>query len=435
MAEKSPVMIVRPCRRLEGEISPPGDKSVSHRAVLFNSFAQGKAEVTNLAPGKDVASTISCLRALGVKIERDGGRATVHGLAPDGRYSEPEGVLNAGNSGTTIRLMSGLLAAQPIFSIITGDASLRSRPMKRVIEPLRLMGAEIRGRANDSFAPLAISGRRLSGIRYRLPVASAQLKSALLTAALFANGETVLEEPAPSRDHTERMLKRMGVRIKKLANGVELKPPTRPLPALSLRIPGDISSAAFFMVAAAIHPNARITITGCGVNPTRTGIIDVLIQMGANLKVINQRLEGDEPVADIAVESSRLKGVTVGGDLIPRLIDEIPVLAVAACVARGRTVIKDAAELRLKESDRVATVVEGLSRMGARIEARPDGMVVDGGYPLHGAAVSSHHDHRLAMSLAVAALIASGETAVEQAGSVAISYPGFWQDLESLKKD
>jgi 3-phosphoshikimate 1-carboxyvinyltransferase len=359
MAEKPKVVTVRPCRRLEGAILPPGDKSISHRAVMFNALAGGESIATNLAPGDDVRSTIRCMRALGVPVRRLGDSVTVTGRGIRA-LTEPTDVLNAGNSGTTIRLITGVLAAQPFLSMVTGDASLRSRPMKRIIEPLTRMGAEIRGRKGDTLAPLSIRGGNLKGTECRLPVASAQVKSAVLLAALAARGKTTVIEPSPSRDHTERMLARMGVSIKSSGAVTELTPGGA-LKPLNLHVPGDISSGAFWMVAAAIHPDARITIRDCGLNPTRTGIIDVLREMGAKLKIGNQRLEGDEPVADITVESSRLRAVEIGGDLIPRVIDEIPALAVAACLAAGRTVIRDAAELRVKESDRITSTVQELA--------------------------------------------------------------------------
>ena len=318
------------------------------------------------------------------------------------------------------------------MSVITGDASLRSRPMGRLIKPLRSMGAEIWGRGEDSFAPLVIRGRELQGIDFTLSIPSAQVKSAILLAGLFAQGNTVLHQPIPSRDHTERMLKQMGVRIECEGDSISLTPLSNPLSPLSFRVPGDISSAAYFLVAGAIHPNARIILRDCGINPTRTGIIDVLIAMGAKLEIENERWEANELLADIVVESSELKGIEIGGGSIPRLIDEIPVLAVAGCVAKGKTVIRDAGELRVKESDRIAAVSQELSRLGAEVEELPDGMVIHGGKFLSGAEVDSHKDHRLVMSLAIAGLIAKGETTIAQAQSAEISYPAFWQDLVSL---
>jgi len=421
---------VKGCSSLKGEVSPPGDKSISHRAVILNSMARGRARIENFAPGDDFRATVSCLRALGVEIVEESGMLAVSGVGSDG-FSEPADVLNAGNSATTMRLLAGLLAAQPFLSIVTGDDSLRSRPMGRLIHPLRLMGAEIWGRGDDSLAPLAIKGKRLRGIDYRLPVASAQIKSAILIAALWAQGETTVEEPAPSRDHTERLLKAMGANLRIDGNGIVVTPSVS-LSAIDVHVPGDISSAAFWLVAAAVHPNAHIKITNTGVNPTRTGIIDVLVNMGARLKVENQRMEGGEPVADLEVESSELVGTQIGGDLIPRLIDEIPLVAVAGCFARGTTIIRDAQELRVKEADRIGATVKELSRLGAEIEELPDGMIIHGGNKLEGGECSSHQDHRLAMALGIAGLLAQGETVIHDAGVVAVSYPSFWQDLDRL---
>jgi 3-phosphoshikimate 1-carboxyvinyltransferase len=423
---------IKPCPRLEGDVVPPGDKSISHRAVILNGLAKGEAEISNFATGRDCLATARCLRALGVKIGRKGPRDSpvlvVSGTGEDG-LKEAGNVLNAENSATTMRLLGGLLASQPFLSIITGDVSLRNRPMRRLIEPLRLMGADIWGRGRDSFAPLVINGKKLGGIDFTLPVPSAQIKSAILLAGLFAHGNTVLHEPIPSRDHTERMLEQMGASLESQKNSISLLPLSSPLVPVNLRVPGDISSAAYFLVAGAIHPDARIEVRDCGINPTRTGIIDALLAMGARLKIDNKRLESSEPLADVVVESSKLRGIEVGGDIIPRLIDEILVLAVAGCVAEGKTVIRDAAELRVKESDRIATVVTELSRLGARIEPLPDGMVIYGGRSLSGTEVDSHSDHRLAMSLAVAGLIAKGETTIKRARAAQVSYPGFWDTL------
>jgi 3-phosphoshikimate 1-carboxyvinyltransferase len=423
---------VKGCSALRGEVAPPGDKSISHRAVILNSVAQGRAKIGNFSPGEDCLATVACLRELGVEItEESRGTLIVTGVGEKG-LKEPEDVLNAGNSGTTIRLLAGLLASQTFLSIITGDESLRSRPMARVIHPLRLMGAQFCGREGDSLAPLVIKGGQLHGIEYRLPVASAQLKSAILIAALFAQGETTIEEPAPSRDHTERMLRAMGAELQSDGSKITLAPKPISLLALDIDIPGDISSAAFWLVAGAIHPNAKIRITNAGNNPTRMGIIEVLSDMGAKIGVENERIAGGEPVADITVESSQLVGKQIGGSIIPKLIDEIPLLAVAGCVARGTTIIRDAAELRVKETDRIAAVVEELSKLGAEIEELPDGMVIHGGKTLQGAECSSHYDHRLAMTLGIAALIARGETVIQDAEVVAVSYPAFWQEMERL---
>jgi len=423
---------IKGCSILGGQVNPPGDKSISHRAVILNSMALGQARIENIAPGDDFWATVSCSRALGVEITDESGILTVSGVGRDG-FIEPPDVLNAGNSATTMRLLAGLLAAQPFFSIVTGDESLRSRPMDRIIHPLRLMGAQIWGRGEDSLAPLAIKGNRLQGIDYRLPVASAQLKSAILIAALLAKGETTIEEPAPSRDHTERLLRAMGAKLQSDGTRIALIP-SASLSAIDVHVPGDISSAAFWLVAAAIHPNAHIRITNTGVNPTRSGIIDVLLEMGAKLKVENERMEGGEPVADLEVESSELVGMQIGGALITRLIDEIPLVALAGCFARGKTIIRDAQELRVKEADRIEATVKELSRLGADIEELPDGMIIHGGKRLEGGDCSSHHDHRLAMALGIAALMAQGETVIHNAEAVAISYPSFWQDLGRLAR-
>jgi len=421
---------VKGCSVLRGEVTPPGDKSISHRAVILNSIARGRARLENFSPGDDCFSTVACLRQLGVEIiEESGGVLTVSGLEG---LKEPRDVLNAGNSATTMRLLAGLLAAQPFLSIITGDESLRSRPMGRLIHPLRLMGAEIWGRGGDSLAPLAIKGNQLKGIEYRLPVASAQLKSAILIPALFAQGKTIVEEPAPSRDHTERLLRAMGAKVEGDGTRIILIPGPAPLLPIDLRIPGDISSAAFWLVAGAIHPNAKIKVKDTGINPTRGGIIEVLLDMGAKLSIERERIEGGEPVADLTVESSELVGRQIGGSIIPRLIDEIPLIAVAGSLARGTTIIRDAAELRLKETDRIRATVRELSRLGADIEELPDGMIVHGGRMLKSGECSSYLDHRLAMTLGIAALIAQGETVIHDAEVVAMSYPAFWQDLERL---
>ncbi len=419
--------------KLSGEITSPGDKSISHRALIFNGIAQGTARITNLSPGLDCRSTMHYLRGLGAHIEEGSDGVVVTGRGWYGLH-EPEDVLDAGNSGTTIRLLAGLLAALPFTTIITGDVSLRSRPMGRIVEPLRLMGAQIWGRRGDSLAPLAIKGGSLRGIHYQMPVASAQVKSCLLIAALYADGVTEIVEPAPSRDHTERMLQAMGARIEGGEGQISLHPQEAELRARDIQVPGDMSAAAYFLVAGAIHPQARLTLKGVGVNPTRAGLLQVLQEMGARLSLANQRLEGGEPVADITVESSALRGIEVGGAIIPRLIDEIPALAVAATQAQGRTIIRDAQELRVKESDRIGATVRELTRLGARIEELPDGMIIEGS-SLSGATVESHGDHRMAMSLAVAGLVASGETIIQGAEVVDISDPTFWHTIGQLSRN
>ncbi len=433
MAGKALLNISAP-RHLEGEISVPGDKSISHRALILNSLAVGRSQLTNLSPGKDCLSTMNCLKALGIKFTKQNGNfpmVLIDGVGHSG-LTEAKNILDAGNSGTTIRLLSGVLSGQPFLSVLTGDRSLRSRPMKRLIEPLSSMGAEIYGRNSDSLAPLVIKGKKLHGINYTLKIPSAQIKSAILLAALSATGDTVLKQLQVSRDHTERLLKLMGADIQTDGKDILVTPLITPLTSIDMDIPGDISSAAYWLVAGAIHPDANIRIKNCGINPTRTGIIDVLLAMGARLKIENHRVAGNEPVADLHIQSSRLKGIEVGGELIPRLIDEIPLLAVAACAAEGKTVIRDAGELRVKESDRIASTIKELARLGARIAELPDGMIVNGGTMLQGNEVESHGDHRLAMSLAIAGLVARGKTSIQNARVVEISNPHFWRELGQL---
>ncbi len=433
MAGKALLNISAP-RHLEGEISVPGDKSISHRALILNSLAVGRSQLTNLSPGKDCLSTMNCLKALGIKFTKQNGNfpmVLIDGVGHSG-LTEAKNILDAGNSGTTIRLLSGVLSGQPFLSVLTGDRSLRSRPMKRLIEPLSSMGAEIYGRNSDSLAPLVIKGKKLHGINYTLKIPSAQIKSAILLAALSATGDTVLKQLQVSRDHTERLLKLMGADIQTDGKDISVTPLITPLTSIDMDIPGDISSAAYWLVAGAIHPDANIRIKNCGINPTRTGIIDVLLAMGARLKIENHRVAGNEPVADLHIQSSRLKGIEVGGELIPRLIDEIPLLAVAACAAEGKTVIRDAGELRVKESDRIASTIKELARLGARIAELPDGMIVNGGTMLQGNEVESHGDHRLAMSLAIAGLVARGKTSIQNARVVEISNPHFWRELGQL---
>ncbi len=428
------VIKVRRQHKIRGDIAPPGDKSISHRAAILSSLANGTARVTNFAPGADCASTVSCLRALGVKIDSPAGDHSaieIRGVGVQG-YTEPATILDAGNSGTTMRLLTGLLAGQGFFTVISGDSSLCTRPMGRLIHPLRLMGGRIYGRNRDTLAPLAIKGQEIHGLDYTMPVASAQIKSAMLIAGLFTGmkGKTIVREPALSRDHTELMLRAMGVKVTSEGPTATLVCPSAPPKAMDIEVPGDISSAAYWLVLGAVHPDARITIRGTGVNPTRTGIIDVLLKMGARIKVENERITNNEPVADLTIESSALTAVDIEGDIVPRLIDEVPVLAVAACLATGTTTIRDAAELRVKETDRIAFLVAELSKMGAAVEERPDGMVIRGGGKLTGAACASHGDHRMAMALGIAGSVADGETLIEDAGVVDISYPGFWQELE-----
>ncbi|WP_273484014.1 3-phosphoshikimate 1-carboxyvinyltransferase [Desulforamulus ruminis] len=424
-------LIINPVKKLSGEISVPGDKSVSHRAVMLGALARGTTEVENFLMGEDCLATVKCFGALGVQIKGpDKGRLTIQGVGLEG-LKEPADVLDAGNSGTTTRLLLGILAGQPFCSILTGDGSLRNRPMARVTKPLSDMGASFLGRQENRFLPLAVRGGTLKPIAFQSPVASAQIKSAVLLAGLFAEGETTVTEPAPSRDHTERMLESFGVQLLRTGNTVTLQ--GRPqLRGNKVRVPGDISSAAFPLVAAAILPGSDITVTGVGINPTRDGLLEVLRKMGANLELLNIRMQSGEPVADIRVRGTGLKGTEISGELIPRLIDEIPVLAVAAAYAEGTTVIKDAAELKVKESNRIATVAEELKKFGADIEELPDGLIVQGGKPLQGTVAQSYGDHRIAMAMAVAGLGASRPTTIEGAHCVDVSFPGFAHALKFL---
>jgi 3-phosphoshikimate 1-carboxyvinyltransferase len=412
----------------------PGDKSVSHRSLILNSIARGDALVTGLSGGDDVQSTMRCLQAMGARIEPGEQPGTVSVSGPGQGLQEPADILDAGNSGTSMRLLSGLLAAQPFCSVLTGDSSLRSRPMGRVVQPLKQMGAQIMGRSDDSLAPLTIRGGSLRGIEYTMPVASAQVKSCIMLAGIFAEQETILHQPALSRDHTERMLTAMGATVE--TDGLTLVLHPSQLNTVDIAVPGDISSAAFWLVAGLCHPNARVLVRGVGLNPSRTGIVEALQAMGAgsSLTLVDERAEGGEPVADLLVTPGQLTGIEVGGDIIPRIIDELPLLAVAACFASGTTVIRDAAELRVKESDRIEATVAELTRLGARIEARQDGMVIQGTGRLAGGRCQSHADHRLAMSLGVAGLLAEGETTINGADAATVSYPAFWQHLSLLAR-
>ncbi len=422
--------------QLRGNIDVPGDKSISHRAVMFNAIAEGTAHITHFLPGADCLSTIACFRAMGVQIEHQGDSVTVHGVGLRG-LREPSDVLDCGNSGTTLRLLTGLLAGQAgKYAVLTGDASLRSRPQRRIIDPLRALGAQLDGRNNGALAPLSVRGATIHGGAYELPIASAQVKSALLLAALSGDDVLTLTGRTDGRDHTELMLAGMGIDIRTNGSTVTLSPPAHPvLPyALSLRVPGDPSSAAFWWVAAAIHPNAEITTTGVGMNPTRIGALTVLKAMGAQITISNARTEGSEPVADVTVRSSSLQATTIRGAIIPHLIDEIPVLAVAAAMADGQTVIADAQELKAKETDRIATVVAALHAMGVMAEATDDGMLITGRGALNGATLASHGDHRLAMAWAVASLVATGSTTIHGTDAVDVSYPGFWRDLQLIAR-
>jgi 3-phosphoshikimate 1-carboxyvinyltransferase len=420
-------LAVKPSKGVRGEIELPGDKSLSHRSVLFSAIAEGDTIINGFLTGEDTVNTAKAVQALGIVVEGIGtSRLVVHGKGLDG-LCEPEGVLDLGNSGTGMRLIAGLLAGQDFFSILTGDQYLRKRPMGRIVEPLRLMGAAIDGRSGGKLAPLAIrgNGRKTRPLTFRSPVASAQVKSALLLAGLYADGETIVQEPSKSRDHTERMFRFFGLNVREEGTQVALRGRQTLRPQGPLDIPSDISSAAFFLVAAGIVPGSDLLIRNVGVNPTRTGIIDVLLAMGADITLENRREQAGEPVADLRVRYRKLRGTEIAGGLIPRSIDEIPVLSVAAAYAEGTTVIRDAAELRVKESDRIAAMAAELRKMGVMVREFPDGMEVAGRDSLDGAVCESHGDHRIAMSMAVAGLAAHGETTIRDTGWIDTSFPGF----------
>lgn len=423
-------MKLKKIQSLRGELTVPGDKSISHRAVMFGALAQGMTEVHHFLKGADCLSTIDCFRRLGIRIEETDGVLLIHGKGLDGLVS-PTDILDAGNSGTTTRLLAGILAAQPFSSTLTGDASLQKRPMKRIVDPLTQMGASLTSINENGCVPLRIAGSPLHGIHYTSPVASAQVKSAVLLAGLYAEGETSVTEPFVSRDHTELMLGSFGAQIAASGTTVTIQP----RPALSgqcISVPGDISSAAYFIAAALLVPNSEVLIRNVGINPTRDGILKAAQAMGGNIQLLNRRTAGGEPVADLLVTASSLHGITIEGSMIPGLIDELPVIAVMAAAAQGTTVIRDAAELKVKESDRIAVMVKNLSAMGADITGTDDGMIIRGGPALCGAQIDAFEDHRIAMSFAVASLFADGETEIRGSDCVQISYPGFYEDLQSL---
>jgi len=422
---------VRPANGLRGAIEVPGDKSISHRAALLGAIAEGPSEVSGYLEAEDCLRTLAAIQKLGVEVARKGpGHYRIAGVGLDG-LQEPDAVLDCGNSGTTARLLLGLLAGQPFWTLLTGDDSLRRRPMARVSAPLRQMGATVVGRADGTKLPLAIRGTRpLSALTYRSTIASAQVKSAVLLAGLWADGPVVVEEPATSRDHSERMLRQFGAQVTAESRRVTLLPGA-PLRGTVIQVPGDISSAAFFLVAATVVAGSQVEIRGVNLNPTRAGILDALEAMGARVEC-RQVSSASEPTGTVIAREARLRGTTVGGALIPRLIDEVPALAVAAALADGATEIRDAAELRVKESDRVAALVRELGKMGARLEERPDGLLIAGGARLSGACVSSGGDHRIAMALTVAGLVARGETVVEDTACIATSFPEFAETLNRL---
>lgn len=416
---------------LQGTLTIPGDKSISHRSVMFGAIATGKTTVEGFLLGEDCLSTIDCFRKLGVKIDVEGTNVSIDSPGIEG-WQEPTEVLYTGNSGTTTRLMLGILAGSTVHSVMTGDASIGKRPMRRVIDPLRQMGAHITGRANGQYTPLAIQGTALQAIDYHMPVASAQVKSAVLLAGLRAEGTTIVREMEVSRDHTERMLRQFGAQVEEVDGVISLKG-GQTLTGTHVSVPGDISSAAFFLVAGAICEDSKITLENVGINPTRDGIIEVLHNMGASLTLMPNEDSQSEPTATITIETSTLRGTTIEGDIIPRLIDEIPILALLATQANGKTIIKDAEELKVKETDRITAVVDELKKLGANIEATEDGMIIEGPTPLRGANLKTYGDHRIGMMGAVAALITDGAVTLDDAECIAVSYPSFFEHVEEVK--
>lgn len=424
---------ISPKGGLSGTIHIPGDKSISHRSVMFAALASTPVVIKNFLYAEDCLSTVGCMRALGAKIEKDATNNLhvlgngLHGL------QEPPNIMDAGNSGTTLRLLSGILVGQPFFSVLTGDASLRSRPMARVVTPLTKMGGRISGRQDTRYIPMAIMpSEKIEGIEYNMPMASAQVKSAILLATLFASSPSIVTEPYISRDHTELMLETFGVKIERQGTSVGVSPVAELQAPAEIDVPGDISSAAFWLVGASIIPNSHLTLKNVGINPTRTGILDILRQMGANITIENERFSGAEPVADLVVKSAELKGVTIEGPIIPRLIDEIPVLAVAALFAKGQTTIRDADELRVKETDRLKAVASELGKMGAIITETKDGLIINGRQDLQFAKCCSYHDHRMAMSLAIAGAASNG-VEINQPDCANISYPNFFTTLDTIR--
>ena len=419
-------MVIQKIKKAAGQIKVPGDKSISHRAVMLGSLANGVTEISGFLKGADCLPTIDCFRKMEIDIDINGENVTVHGNGLRG-LKKPDEMLYTGNSGTTTRLLCGILAGQNFDTSITGDASIQKRPMGRVVQPLSMMGAKI----ENEYCPLYITGTKLHGIDYKMPVASAQVKTAIILAGLYADGETVIHEIEKSRDHTELMLSAMGADLTVDNLDITVKP-TNDLTAVNVDVPGDISSAAFFLVLGAIMPNSQITVTNVGINPTRTGIIDVLKDMGADITLENVHTSAGETVADITVRSSSLKGTTVGGDIIPRLIDELPIIAVAAVFADGQTVIKDAQELKVKETNRIRAVVDEFNKCGIDITETDDGMIINGGKSIHGADFKTYGDHRMAMSLTVLAQLADGESTLDDSDCACVSYPTFFDDFYKL---
>lgn len=424
-------MEIKKITNLRGEIQIPGDKSISHRAVMFGSLASGTTKITNFLDGADCLSTISCFQSMGISIEKNTSEILVHGKGLHG-LSSPSHILDVGNSGTTTRLISGILAGQNFSSELTGDESIQSRPMKRIMTPLQSMGADIISVKNNGCAPLRINGKPLTAIHYNSPVASAQVKSCVLLAGMYADGITSVTEPVLSRNHTEIMLKHFGASVFSSGTTASIHP-NPALEAREIKVPGDISSAAYFIAAGLLTPNSEIILKNVGINSTRDGILRVCQAMGGDISILNKYDDG-EPTADLLIRTSTLHGTTIGGDIIPTLIDEIPMIAIMAAFAEGTTIIKDAAELKVKESDRIAVMADNLKRMGADVVATDDGMIIHGGRPLHGAVIDSHNDHRIAMSFAVAGGICEGPLDIIGAECVNISYPKFYTDLYRLSE-
>lgn len=422
---------------LKGEVTVPGDKSISHRSIMFGSIAKGATEVHNVLRGADCLSTMDCFCRLGIEIEHQGDTLLIHGKGLHG-LSAPTNLLDVGNSGTTTRLLSGILAGQPFDSKLSGDESLNSRPMKRIIEPLRKMGANISSILRNDCAPLYITPARLHGIHYDSPVASAQVKSCILLAGLYADGETSVTEPSLSRNHTELMLQEFGADLRLIhaldgsTKATAVIRPCEELYGQKITVPGDISSAAYFIAAGLLVPDSEILVKNVGINPTRAGILTVCEDMGGDITLLNQHKEGGEPVADILVRTSRLHGITIKGEIIPTLIDEIPIIAVMAAMAEGTTFIRDAAELKVKESDRIETVTDNLKAMGCEAIPTADGMVIRGGTPLHGTTIHTLLDHRIAMAFSIAALAAEGRTKILDSHCVDVSFPTFYDTFENL---
>ncbi|MFZ5996479.1 MAG: 3-phosphoshikimate 1-carboxyvinyltransferase [Nitrospirota bacterium] len=418
-------------KSLKGEITPPPDKSISHRSIMFASLAEGKSVVRNFLRAEDPISTMNAFRMLGIDIQDNGKEVIIHGKGPHG-LKEPFDIINCGNSGTTVRLIAGILAGNPFFSALTGDDSLKQRPMARVVNPLKEMGAIINGRAGNKYLPIAIQGGNLKAIRYTMPMSSAQVKSCLILAGLYAEGETVITEPYKSRDHTERMLKAMGALIEVNNLSVSIKGGS-PLRAIEVDVPADFSSAAFFIVAALLVPGSEVMIKNVGMNPTRNGLLEVIKNMGASVELLNSREVSGEPVADLyCTTAGILKATTISKEMIPSLIDEFPILCILATQAEGVTEVRGAEELRVKESDRIKAMATELKKLGVELEEYPDGISIKGKTPLKGSYVESYGDHRIAMSLAVASLIAEGTMTINDAACVDISFPGFFEQLKSL---